>query len=140
MTLHSLYIFNRHGDNIFYKQWNRSRSVKEGEAGLVGGFIYTLQHLASQLSSTQEGRFKAVQTPSYKLHYFETMTGYRAALLTSVDLATDDIQLVLQEMFQTVFNTFVTRNPSYEHAQGQFLANTGFDDNLEQFLATKGLL
>lgn len=135
MTLHSLYIFDKYGDNIFYKQWNRSRAANEGEVGLVGGFISTLQHIASQLSSTKEGQFKAVQTPSYKLHYYETPTGYKAALLTSTDVATPLAQQVLARLFSEVFLAFVAENPAYENAKGGFITDTTFEDALEQFLS-----
>lgn len=139
MTLYSLYIFNRYGDNIFHKQWNQSRAMKEGEAGLVGGFICTLQHIATQLSSAKEGQFLAVQTPCYKLHYLETLTGYRAALLTSTDLSTGALQKILGEFFSDIFLPFVTQNPSYEHEKGCFITDADFELAVEQFLVSKKL-
>nr|CCC93129.1 conserved hypothetical protein [Trypanosoma congolense IL3000] len=132
MPLYSIYIFNRYGDNIFYKEWNRTTAVREGEMGLVAGFIYTLQHFSSQLSSDGEGGFQAVQTPLYKLHYYETMTGYRVALLSSKDLDTTFVQDILHKMFSEVFHKTVTKDPAYSHKQGCVITSTTFSGALEK--------
>lgn len=140
MVLFSMYIFNRYGDNIYYKQWRRTRSVQEGEAGLVAGFIYTLQHISSQLSPSGEGGVFAMRTPLYKLHYYETLTGYRVALLTDTETSTQLVQEVLKEMFVGVFTNTVTKNPSYTHAQGMMIPDMDFDEGLEKLLRDRKLL
>lgn len=141
MPLYSFYIFNRHGDNIFSKIWEHQRRVmSEGQSGIVSGFIYALQHISNQLASNGDGKLKSVTTPSYKLHYYDTITGYRAALLTSVDLSTDRMQQVLKELFEVVFATFVTKFPSYQHAKGNTITDSFFDDALNSFLTAKELL
>lgn len=139
MGLYSLHVFNRFGDQIFYVHWG-GFAVKGGEDRLIGGFIYTLQHFASQLSATHDGRFKSVQTRTYKLHYFETLTGFRAALMTSQDVATDFIQDVLSDFFTNVFIPFITRNPSFEHVKGVFLNDPFFSKSVENYFRSKQLL
>ncbi|SCU64337.1 Sybindin-like family, putative [Trypanosoma equiperdum] len=140
MTLYSIYIFNRYGDNIFYKEWNRTTAPQEGEAGLVAGFIYTLQHFSSQLSSSGEGGFYAVRTPLYKLHYNETMTGYRVALLSDKDLKTDVVQNILRKMFSDVFQRYVAKDPNYSHTQGRVITSTAFGEALDQFFHSQKIL
>ncbi|ESL07888.1 hypothetical protein TRSC58_04419 [Trypanosoma rangeli SC58] len=140
MSLYSIYIFNRYGDNIFYMQWKRTSAVQEGEARLVAGFIYTLQHLSSQLSSTGTGGLRAVQTPLYKLHYGETMTGYRVALLTDRNVSTALVQGIFIEMFRDVFQKTVTRNLNYRHEPGCTITNPEFAERLEALFRSKQLL
>ncbi|KEG15202.1 trafficking protein particle complex subunit 1 [Trypanosoma grayi] len=140
MTLYSVYIFNRYGDNIYYAQWKRTSAVQEGEASLVAGFIYTLQHLSSQLSSTGLGGLKAVQTPLYKLHFAETMTGYRVALLTDKDMNTSLVQGILAEMFREVFQKTVTKDPNYRHELGCMITAPEFGEALEGLFRAKQLL
>ncbi|CAD2216745.1 hypothetical protein AGDE_01069 [Angomonas deanei] len=140
MTLFCVYIFNKFGDNIFYKQWKRPRAVPEGEASLVAGFVYTLQRISSQMSTTGTGGFRAVQTPFYKLHYFETITGYRLALLTDRDTPTDSTQQLLEEIFRGPFNSCVTRSPTYTHTKGCLITGTEFDDALDALLKSKKLI
>ncbi|ESS71215.1 hypothetical protein TCDM_14455 [Trypanosoma cruzi Dm28c] len=140
MTLYSIYIFNRYGDNIFYMQWNRTSAVQEGEASLVAGFIYTLQHLSSQLSSTGTSGLRAVQTPFYKLHYAETMTGYRVALLTCRNVSTALVQGIFIEMFRDVFHKTLTRDLNYRHKPGCMITNPDFAEGLEALFRSKQLL
>ncbi|KAH9601510.1 Trafficking protein particle complex subunit [Trypanosoma melophagium] len=140
MTLYSIYIFNRYGDNIFYLQWKRTSAVQEGEASLVAGFIYTMQHLSSQLSSTRLGGLRAVQTPLYKLHYGETITGYRVALLTDREMSTPLVQGIFIEMFRGIFQKAVTRDPNYRHEPGCMITSPDFTNGLEELFREKKLL
>ncbi|EPY33438.1 trafficking protein particle complex subunit 1 [Strigomonas culicis] len=140
MTLFCIYIFNRYGDTIFYKQWKRPRSVPEGEGSLVGGFIYTLQHISSQMSTTGTGGLRAVQTPFYKLHYFQTLTGYRVALLTDKDMNTAFAQMVLAEMFKGPFTSCVTKCPTYTHAQGVVISGSEFEEGLDALFRSKKMI
>lgn len=139
MTLYSIYIFNRYGDNIFYKEWKRTRTATEGEPGLVAGFVYTLQHISSQLSSTANGGLRAVQTPLYKLHYYETMTGYRVALLTDKEMNTSLIRSVLVELFREVFTNTVTKDPNYRHEQGCLITGPEFEEALDHLFKQRQL-
>ncbi|AYU83092.1 Sybindin-like family [Leishmania donovani] len=140
MTLYSIYVFNRYGDTIYTKQWKRTSAVQHGEDGLVAGFVYTLQHISSQLSSTQAGGLRAVHTPLYKVHYSETMTGYRVALFTDNAMSTAVVQGALTELLKDVFIRTVTKNPSYRHEKGMLVTGTGFEDAMEALFRRKKLL
>lgn len=140
MVLYSFYLFNKCGDCIFDKQWSRSFASQEEKASLVGGLTYTLQHFSTRLSSTQEGSFKALQTPSYKLHYFETMTGYRAALMTSTDLDTNYIQNILSQFFTEVFTSFAATALNYDSVQRARIEDLSFNSAFETFFQKKDLI
>ncbi|KAG5466869.1 hypothetical protein LSCM1_01046 [Leishmania martiniquensis] len=140
MTLYSIYVFNRYGDTIYTKQWKRTSAVQHGEDGLVAGFVYTLQHISSQLSSTQGGGLRAVHTPLYKVHYTETMTGYRVALFTDKTVSTALAQSTLSELIKDVFIRTVTKNPSYRHEKGVLITGTEFEQAMEALLRRKKLL
>ncbi|KPI90221.1 hypothetical protein ABL78_0603 [Leptomonas seymouri] len=140
MTLYSIYVFNRYGDTIYVKQWKRTSAVLHGEDGLVAGFVYTLQHISSQLSSIQAGGLRAVQTPLYKIHYLETMTGYRVALFTDKGMSTTFVQDVLTELMKEVFTRRVTKNPFYRHAKGVLINGNEFEEGLEELFRQKKML
>ncbi|GET92806.1 hypothetical protein, conserved [Leishmania tarentolae] len=140
MTLYSIYVFNRYGDTIYAKQWKRTSAVQHGEDGLVAGFVYTLQHISSQLSSTQSGGLRAVHTPLYKVHYYETMTGYRIALFTDTEVNTALMQSTLAELLKDVFIRTVTKNPSYRHEKGVLVMGTEFEEAMEDLFRRKKLL
>ncbi|KAG5491167.1 hypothetical protein JIQ42_01064 [Leishmania sp. Namibia] len=140
MTLYSIYVFNRYGDTIYTKQWKRTSPVQHGEDGLVAGFVYTLQHISSQLSSTQAGGLRAVHTPLYKVHYTETMTGYRVALFTDKTVSTPLAQSTLTELIKDVFIRTVAKNPAYRHEKGVLITGTEFEEAMEALLRRKKLL
>ncbi|KAG5492708.1 hypothetical protein JKF63_01288 [Porcisia hertigi] len=140
MTLFSIFLFNRYGDTIYTKQWKRTSPMQNGEDGLVAGFVYTLQHISSQLSSTQTGGLRAVHTPLYKVHYSETMTGYRVALFTDNAMSTALVQTTLTELLKTVFTQTVTKNPSYRHEKGVLVSGNEFEEAMEALFRRKKLL
>lgn len=140
MALYSIYLFNRYGDTIFSKQWKRASVVQHGEDGLVAGFVYTLQHISSQLSSTKVGGLRAIHTPLYKVHYYETMTGYRMAVFSDKALNTSLMQGVLMELLKDVLDRTVTKNPNYRHEQGMVITGTEFEEAMEALLRQKKLL
>ncbi|KPA86287.1 hypothetical protein ABB37_00513 [Leptomonas pyrrhocoris] len=140
MTLYSIYVFNRYGDTIYTKQWKRTSAVQHGEDGLVAGFVYTLQHISSQLSSTQAGGLRAVHTPLYKVHYLETMTGYRVALFTDKAMNTALVQGILSELMKEVFTRTVTKNPLYRHEKGVLITGSEFEEGLEELFLQRKIL
>jgi trafficking protein particle complex subunit 1 len=140
MVLYSIYVFNRYGDTIYTKQWKRTSAVQHGEDGLVAGFVYTLQHISSQLSSTQAGGLRAVHTPLYKVHYLETMTGYRVALFTDKGMNTTLVQVILAELMKDVFTRTVTKNPLYRHEKGVLITGNEFEEGMEELFRQKKIL
>ena len=53
--------------------------------------------------------FTSFKTPSYKLHYYETQTGYRFILLS--DPSSDSLRFVLRQLYSGPFIEHVVRNP-----------------------------
>jgi hypothetical protein len=53
--------------------------------------------------------FTSFKTPSYKLHYYETLTGYRFILLS--DPSSDSLRFVLRQLYTGPFLEHVVRNP-----------------------------
>lgn len=54
----------------------------------------------------------ACRTSTYKLHLFETVSGYKFALFT--DPQTETMQYVLRQIYTGPFLEFVVRNPLSE--------------------------
>ena len=48
-------------------------------------------------------------TPYYKLHLYETLTGYRFVLLS--DPSSDSLRFVLRQLYTGAFLEYVVRNP-----------------------------
>ncbi|CAE8618970.1 unnamed protein product, partial [Polarella glacialis] len=65
-------------------EWNRTRQCENiaEETKYVSGVLLTLNSLAQQLGPAGTKGFLSYTTPQYKLHSFETPTGFRFVLTT----------------------------------------------------------
>jgi len=185
MTIHSLYIYDRHCTCIYYQDWHRTRRPKpavEGgilpavsqavappsnttttaghasgftsprdtlssgtgvvvalndmsaqspvtpllqtpapplalsstglafdeEVKLVYGVILSLRNMVKKLSGRDE-QFVNYRTSAYKLHLYETPSGYKFVMLS--DPNTDSLRFVLRQVYVGPFLEYVVRNP-----------------------------
>jgi hypothetical protein len=68
-----------------------------------------LRRLNSYSHANREEAFIAYKTSSYKLHLFETLSGYKFVLFS--DASVESLRFVLKSIYQTAFVEFVVRNP-----------------------------
>jgi len=78
------------------------------EAKLVYGVILSLRNMVKKLSGREEN-FVNYRTSTYKLHLFETMTGYKFVMLT--DPSADSAKFALRQLYAGPFIEHVVRNP-----------------------------
>ncbi|KAJ7647278.1 TRAPP complex subunit bet5 [Roridomyces roridus] len=78
------------------------------EAKLVYGVILSLRNMIKKLSGRDE-QFVNYRTSAYKLHLFETMSGYKFVMLT--DPAAESLRFVLRQIYVGPFLEYVVRNP-----------------------------
>ncbi|KAH7910602.1 snare-like protein [Hygrophoropsis aurantiaca] len=88
------------------------------EAKLVYGVILSLRNMIKKISGRDE-QFVSYRTSAYKLHIYETMSGYKFIMLS--DPATDGLRFVLRQIYNGPFLEYVVRNPLVpmdSHEQG----------------------
>ncbi|KIY46759.1 snare-like protein [Fistulina hepatica ATCC 64428] len=78
------------------------------EAKLVYGVILSLKNMVKKLSGRDE-QFTCYRTSSYKLHVFETMSGYRFVMLS--DAGAESLRFVLRQIYAGPFIEHVVSNP-----------------------------
>ncbi|TFK44748.1 TRAPP complex subunit bet5 [Crucibulum laeve] len=78
------------------------------EAKLVYGVVLSLRNMIKKLSGRDE-QFVNYRTSSYKLHVFETLTGYKFVMLS--DPKADSLRFVLRQIYIGPFLEYVVRNP-----------------------------
>ncbi|KAG5648486.1 hypothetical protein DXG03_003097 [Asterophora parasitica] len=78
------------------------------EAKLVYGVILSLRNMVKKLSGRDE-QFVNYRTSAYKLHLYETPTGYKLVMLS--DPNTDSLRFVLRQIYVGPFLEYVVRNP-----------------------------
>jgi len=78
------------------------------EAKLVYGVVISLRNMIKKLSGKDE-QFVNYRTSAYKLHLFETSSGYKFVMLS--DPKTDSLRFVLRQIYVGPFLEYVVRNP-----------------------------
>lgn len=78
------------------------------EAKLVYGVTLTLRNMIKKLSKREE-LFMGYRTSTYRLHLYETLSGYKFIMLS--DPSTENLRFVLRQIYSGPFVDFVVRNP-----------------------------
>jgi len=78
------------------------------EAKLVYGVVLSLRNMVKKLTGRDE-QFVNFRTSAYKLHLFETPTGYKFVMLS--DPKSDSLRFVLRQIYVGPFVEYVVRNP-----------------------------
>jgi len=78
------------------------------EAKLVYGVILSLRNMVKKLSGRDE-QFTSYRTSTYRLHLYETVSGYKFVMLS--DAATDGLRFILRQIYNGPFLDYVVRNP-----------------------------
>lgn len=78
------------------------------EAKLVYGVVISLRNMIKKISGRDE-QFVNYRTSAYKLHLFETLSGYKFVMLS--DPKTDSLRFVLRQIYLGPFLEYVVRNP-----------------------------
>jgi len=114
MILYSFHIFNRKGTRLFHQEWVKAKNYQgsPGDPKLLFGLLYSLKSFTQKLDPKQAGStFKSVRTETYKLHYFETATGLRFALIS--DPGAPDLRECLRHIYGHIYVEYVSKNAQY---------------------------
>jgi len=74
----------------------------------VYGVVLSLRNMVKRLSGRDES-FVSYRTSTYKLHLFETVSGYRFIMLS--DPNADSLRFVMRSIYTGPFLDYVVRNP-----------------------------
>lgn len=79
------------------------------EAKLVYGVVVSLRNMVKKISGRNE-HFVNYRTNTYKLHLFETISGYKFILLSHP--SSESLRPALRQLYAGPFLEFVVRNPA----------------------------
>ncbi|KAF9270742.1 TRAPP complex subunit bet5 [Marasmius fiardii PR-910] len=80
------------------------------EAKLVYGVVLSLRNMIKKISGRDE-QFVNYRTSAYKLHLFETISGYKLILLSDPSADSVSLRLALRGIYVGPFLEYVVRNP-----------------------------
>ncbi|RYP80384.1 hypothetical protein DL770_006252 [Monosporascus sp. CRB-9-2] len=107
------------------------------DAKLIFGTVFSLRNMARKLGG-EDDAFISYRTAHYKLHYYETPTNLRFALLTEPGALS--MRNVLHQIYINLWVEYVVKNPlsPVEHKGGEGVRNEMFEMGLDKFI--RGLM
>mmetsp|Transcript_135961 Transcript_135961/g.240348 ORF Transcript_135961/g.240348 Transcript_135961/m.240348 type:complete len:148 (-) Transcript_135961:94-537(-) len=134
--IYNLYIFGRGRKCLCREEWNRTRPCPDvaEETKLISGLLITLKSMAQQLGPSGTKGFVSYTTPQYKLHAFETASGYRFVITT--DPSVPNQQECLRQIYSEIFVEKVVKNPLYKIGD-DVSSCTAFLTQLRHFVQTR---
>ncbi|XP_052860712.1 trafficking protein particle complex subunit 1-like [Anopheles cruzii] len=116
MFIYNLYIYDKLGTLLYYREWNRSKQSgisMDEEAKLVYGMLFSIKSFVSRASpwDPKEG-FQWYKTNKYTLHYLEIPSGVR--FLLNTDNSSTGVREFLQTIYAKLWVEYVVRNPLWK--------------------------
>lgn len=120
MLIYSFFIFDRNFC-LFQHDWPHARQLKgkdqQRQQRLLHGLIFSLKRFCEKIGSPlQDGSFatpfETMSTPQYKLHIFESLSGYKFVLLSDPSMPSQ--RLKLKQIYDTLFVPMVILAPDFE--------------------------
>ena len=116
-TPFSLLVYStRTTDCIYHKEWQQQiegTSSKSDREHLLFGLLFSLRRTSLKLSPNEKpSMFSTLTTSGYKLHFYQTATGYMFILLTPT--TTKNYRKNLINFFSQIFLPHVVLNPLYD--------------------------
>lgn len=110
--IYSLYIFDRHSDCVFKREWHKestvaSRDSNDDFAKLIFGICLSLRNIARSL--TESDSFLSYSTSQYKAHYFESPSNLKLVMFTDLHVASAANEL--KQIYDTLYVEYVVKNP-----------------------------
>ncbi|KAI1504214.1 Sybindin-like protein [Biscogniauxia marginata] len=116
-----------------YNSANRAAN----DAKLIFGAVFSLRNMVRKLGG-EDDAFISYRTAQYKLHYYETPTNLRFALMTEPGAMS--MRNVLHQIYINLWVEYVVKNPlsPVEHKGGDGVRNEMFEMGLDKFI--RGLM
>ncbi|KAI0386216.1 snare-like protein [Hypomontagnella monticulosa] len=115
----------------------RQKKASDDDAKLIFGTVFSLRNMVRKLGG-EDDAFIAYRTQHYKLHYYETPTNLRFAMLTEPGALS--MRNVLHQIYINLWVEYVVKNPlsPVEHKGGEGVRNEMFEMGLDKFI--RGLM
>lgn len=135
MAVFSFYLFDRTGNCLCYRDWQRTRPPldRSDDQKNMFGMLFALRNFSIKLSpDPAKGVPTYFVTDVFALHYFETPSGLRFVLTTSSNFGNIDIAKSLQEIYDSIYVEYVAKNPLY--VRGSEIKSEFFMTKLDNFV------
>eukprot|EP00750_Incisomonas_marina_P000920 INCI10726.1.p2 GENE.INCI10726.1~~INCI10726.1.p2 ORF type:complete len:183 (+),score=32.32 INCI10726.1:119-667(+) len=120
--VYNFYIFDRHGECLFFREWNRPKGApKHGyveDQKLMFGLLFSLKQFVQNLSlRVDTDPMQMLETRRTTLHIFQTATGLRFVISTSKRVT--NIQNSLRKIYYSLYVRHVKKNALHPAGVGE---------------------
>lgn len=143
---HMMYVFNRNGVCLLYREWNRPLRTLDAQQDhkLMFGLLFSLKSLTAKMdptSAVEKGNlgmpqlpgqgcsFHSFRTNTYKLSFMESPSGIKIILVTHP--RTGDLRESLKYIYN-LYVEYVVKNPLY--TPGSPIRCELFNTTLDQYV------
>ncbi|CEL97884.1 unnamed protein product [Vitrella brassicaformis CCMP3155] len=117
--LYSFYLYYRHYC-VYHEAFNHGRVAKDlrGDQKLISGLLFSMKSFCQKINPKDLGPnalgnpFRSYSTPEYKLHYFESLSGYKLLFMTDPSVP------LLRELLSFIYGSLVVeqiiKNPTFD--------------------------
>jgi len=113
MTVFNLYVLGKGGQSLYYREWLRekdSQLSRSEEDKLMAGLVFSLSNFSRKMALLPDGAtFKSLKTNKFQLHHWESPTGIKFILNTSIDVG--PCSDTLTALYHGIFVPTVVKNP-----------------------------
>ncbi|XP_077239597.1 uncharacterized protein LOC143880457 [Tasmannia lanceolata] len=143
--MNMMYVFNRNGVCLFYREWNRPLKTlnPQQDNKLMFGLLFSLKSLTAKMDPTSVDKgnlgvpqlpgqgcsFHSFRTNTYKLSLMETPSGIKIILVTHPK--TGDLREALRYIYN-IYVEYVVKNPLY--TPGTLIRCELFNSTLDQYV------
>lgn len=133
----NMYIFNRRGDCLFYREWDRKLNTlgddPSEERRLMFGMLAATNELMRQFSPRKPNEgLQTLKTNTFTLHYLQTLSGLRFILNTDNDAG--DLRPSLRHIYANLWVELIVKSPLYDPKSASPVASPLFDQALENYV------
>lgn len=137
MVIHNLYIFNRKGHCLYYREWQKPssphRANDEEKQRLVFGSLYSLNELIMKMASTKpKDGMLTIKTNVFTMHQFHTASGLRFVLNT--DNHAGDLRQNMYHIYAMIWVECVAKSALWSPASTKPIDSPLFDRQLHTYL------
>ena len=140
----AVFIINENGSLIYDNtELTDKIKIRSNDALRLASTFHTMHSISSQItpepaeeekyiagSHLHEG-IKAIETDTFKLHWYQVLTGIKFLLISDVSTSDAEMQSILNKMYE-IYSDYVSKNPFY--GKDMPIRMSKFDNALDALL------
>jgi hypothetical protein len=114
MPILQIFIINRNGGLVFNRKLSDSAPPRNvNDMMVLGSTFHSLYEIVKQIAPVMSGGIEKIETATFKLQCFQTLTGVKFVVTSTPDFADDVLEALCFNLYE-IYSDFALKNPFYE--------------------------